>query len=103
VIKANEFPFIETIKQRDQIIYHSLDPSNSPLSWNEIEPGDCHFIEGNSPDSDEDLSSKGDDRSLNSRERLLIGFPLSVKGEILGVTLTEEEDPIKGVPSLHIR
>ncbi len=103
VIKANEFPFIEIIKQRDQIIYHSLGPSNSQLSWNEIASGDYHFIEGNIPDSDEDLSSKRDDRSLNSRERLLIGFPLSVKGEILGVMLIEEEDPIKGSPSLHIR
>ena len=103
VIKANEFPFIETIKQRDQIIYHSLGPMNSPLYWNEIVPDDYHFIEGNTQDSDENNSGKMDDRPLNSRERLLIGFPLSVKGEILGAMLIEEEDPIKGSPSLHIR
>jgi len=102
-IKANEFPFIETIKQKDQIIYHSLVSTTSPLSWNEIAPIEYHFIEGNTQDSDVNLSIKKDNRSLNSRERLLIGFPLSVKGEILGVMLIEEEDPIKGSPSLHIR
>ena len=47
MVKANEFPFIETIKQRNQIIYHSLGPASSPLSWNEIAPGDYQSIEGN--------------------------------------------------------
>jgi sigma-B regulation protein RsbU (phosphoserine phosphatase) len=103
VIKANEFPFIEAIKLRDQIIYHTLGPTNSPFSWNEIAPDDYHFIEGNTQVTDEDLSRKMADRSLNSRERLLIGFPLSIKGEILGVMLIEEEDPFKGSPSHHIR
>ena len=103
VFKANEFPFIETIKRTDHIIYHSLGPTNSPLSWNEIGPDDYHLIEGNNQEANEDLSINLGDRSLISRERLLIGFPLSVKGEILGVMLIEEEDPIKGSRSLHIR
>jgi serine phosphatase RsbU (regulator of sigma subunit) len=34
---------------------------------------------------------------------LLYGFPLSVKGDVLGVMLIEEEEPISGFPSLHIR
>lgn len=103
MVKANEFPFIETIKQRDQIIYHSLGPASSPLSWDEIAADDYQSIEGNDLNSDDEFSSKGDNISLSSKERLLIGFPLSVKGEILGVMLIEEEDPIKGSPSLHIR
>lgn len=103
VIKANEFPFIETIQQNNQIVCHPLDSVNSPLSWNEIAPDDYYVIEEITLDSDEEVSIKLDDRSLNSRKRLLIGFPLSVKGEILGVMLIEEEDPIKGSPSLHIR
>jgi sigma-B regulation protein RsbU (phosphoserine phosphatase) len=102
-IKANEFPFIDTIKSRDQIIYHSLGTSHSPIFWNEIEADDYDVVEGNNTDSDEDRLGKGDNRALSSKERLLIGFPLSVKGEILGVMLIEEENPIKGSPSLHIR
>jgi hypothetical protein len=103
VIKANEFPFIETIKQSNQIICHSLGTLNSPLSWNEIGLDDYQIIEGLITDTDEATSVKLDNKSLNVKERLLIGFPLSVKGEILGVMLIEEEEPIKGSPSLHIR
>ncbi len=40
---------------------------------------------------------------LQIRSRLLIGFPLSVKGEVLGVMLIEEEEPSKGTLSYHIR
>jgi serine phosphatase RsbU (regulator of sigma subunit)/transcriptional regulator with GAF, ATPase, and Fis domain len=103
VIKANEFPFIETIQQSNQIVYHPLGPANSPVTWNEIAPGDTFIVEGFAPDSDEEISIKLDSRSFINHERLLIGFPLSVKGEILGAMLIEEEDPIKGSLSLHIR
>ena len=72
-------------------------------SWSEITPGDYQVVEGIVSDSDEEISIKLDGKSLINRERLLIGFPLSVKGEVLGVMLIEEEDPIKGSPSLHIR
>lgn len=103
VIKAKEFPFIEAIQHNNQIICHPIGTANSPPSWNEITPGDYHVIEDITLDVDEEISNKLDVSSLNTRERLLIGFPLSVKGEILGVMLIEEEDSIKGSPSLHVR
>jgi sigma-B regulation protein RsbU (phosphoserine phosphatase) len=101
--KADEFPFIKAIQRSNQIIYHSVGPSNSPIDWNEIEPGEYQVIEQISSDSEEEITIKLDGKSVRNRERLLIGFPLSVKGEMLGVMLIEEEDPIKGTPSLHIR
>jgi serine phosphatase RsbU (regulator of sigma subunit)/putative methionine-R-sulfoxide reductase with GAF domain len=103
VFKANEFPFIEAIQRTNQIIYHPIGSANLPIDWNDLVPGDYQVIEGNIPDSNEEISVKLVGKSLLNRERLLIGFPLSVKGEILGVMLIEEEDPIRGSTSHHIR
>ncbi len=103
VIKANEFPFIEAIQQNKQIHYHALDTDDYPFTWSEISPGDYQAVEGIISDSDDEISIKLDGKSLKNRRRLLIGFPLSIKGEVLGVMLIEEEDPIMGSPSLHIR
>ena len=103
VFKANEFPFIEAILQSNQIIYHPMIHPGLQVTWNEIAPGDYQVVERIISDSEEDVSIRLDDKSLLIRERLLIGFPLSVKGDMLGVMLIEEEDPIKGSPSLHIR
>ncbi len=103
VIKSSEFPFIKAIQQNDQIVYHVLGPINSPSAWNDIEEGDYYFIERITPELDEEISIKLDESLLANRGRLLIGFPLSVKDEILGVMLVEEEDLIRGLPSIHIR
>jgi sigma-B regulation protein RsbU (phosphoserine phosphatase) len=103
VFKVNEFPFIEAIQQTNQIIYHSVSPANLPLAWNEIAPGEYQIVGGINPDSEEEISIKLEGKSIINRERLLIGFPLSIKGEMLGVMLIEEEEQIKGSPSLHIR
>ena len=103
VFKANEFPFLEAILQSNQIIYHPVDSSGSPLSWNEIALGDYHVVERNLSDTGEEISIRLDDKALLNRERLLIGFPLSVKGDMLGAMLIEEEDLVKGSPSIHIR
>lgn len=101
--KANEFPFVETIQQTNQILYHPCCPGNAPLSWNEFASGDYQVIEGNNSESDQTTTIKLDGKTLINRERLLIGFPLSVKGEVLGAMLIEEEEPVKGSTSLHIR
>src|SRR4030042_6144365 len=103
MFKANEFPFLESILLTNQIIYHPVGPANSPLTWNEFAPGDYYVIEEIIPECEEELSIQLDSKSLTNRERLLIGFPLSVKGEILGIMLMKEEVPIKGTSSLHIR
>ena len=103
VFRLDEFPFVETILERNQIGYIQLDPTRSPSDWIEIQPGDLHLIEGTPIDSEEQFYIKLDDKLLSDRARLLIGFPLSVKSEVLGVMLIEEEDLIRGAPSLHIR
>jgi serine phosphatase RsbU (regulator of sigma subunit)/uncharacterized protein YigA (DUF484 family) len=103
VIKANEFPFIEAIQQDNQILYHPLVANDTPFNWCDIGLGDYQVVEGVVSDSVDEISIKLDARSLVNRARLLYGFPLSVKGDVLGVMLIEEEEPVSGFPSLHIR
>jgi sigma-B regulation protein RsbU (phosphoserine phosphatase) len=103
VIKGNEFPFINEIHQSNHVIYHALETNESPLAWNEISIGEFHILEEIKSDGNGDLSIRIDDHSLSTRERILIGLPISIKGENLGVMLIEEEDLIKGAPSQHIR
>lgn len=103
VIRPNEFPLLKTIITRNQVAYHQLVPDSSPSSWHEIESSDLHIIEGIILEGEEQSTIKLDDEALRDKARLLIGFPLSVKGEVLGVMLIEEEDPVKGSPSYHIR
>lgn len=103
VIKPSEFQFIDAIHQGDQVIYHLLGIDNSPAAWKEILLEECFALEKSNVLAERDLKINIDARFLNTRERLLIGFPISIKGENLGVMVVEEEDHIKGSPSQHIR
>ena len=102
-MRLSEFPLVETIMERNQIGYYQLDPDCTPMEWNDITPEDLHLIESLATDSDEQVSIKLDDQLLHDKARMLIGFPLAVQSEVLGVMLIEEEDPRKGAPSYHIR
>ncbi len=103
IIRSDEYPFIETILEYNQIAYHQLDPTSSPANWNKIAVGDIHLFEVISADSEEQVTIKLDEKQLRDKTRLLLGFPLSIKNEVLGVMLVEEEDPIKGLSTYHIR
>ena len=103
VIRPDEFPILQMVLKNNQVAYHQLGPTISPLFWKEIRPNDIHVIEGLTLDNDNQYTINLDNQALREKARLLIGFPLSVKGEVLAVMLIEEEDPIKGSPSYHIR
>ncbi len=102
-VRGDEFPLLAAILQDKQILYYPLASGYSPATWLEIAAGEASVVEGGSNDSDQAVSIRLDSRSMISRERLLFGFPLSVKGDVLGVMLIEEEEPLRGAPSLHIR
>jgi serine phosphatase RsbU (regulator of sigma subunit) len=103
-IGNEDFLFIETIRQKNQVVYHVfIDPLKSPISWKELIPADLHIVEAVLQEDGFQIAGESENEYLKTKSRLLIGFPLSVKGEVLGVMLTEEEDPIKGPPSYHIR
>jgi sigma-B regulation protein RsbU (phosphoserine phosphatase) len=104
VVTGNEFPFIKAVQQQGRIIHHALGPEEAPASWNEIEPADYQVIEEVDVNSGEmQTTVQLDKTSFTGKERLLIGLPLSVKGENLGVMIIEEEEPLRGFTPVHIR
>jgi phosphoserine phosphatase RsbU/P len=103
VIKSDEYPFLQLVVKNNQVAYHQLGFTISPLMWKEIKLNDLHILEGITLDNNYQFTINLDNQALREKARLLIGFPLSVKGEVLAVMLIEEEDPVKGSPSYHIR
>ncbi len=101
--RSAEYPLINTIFHLNQVTYHQLDTTSSPSSWKNIKQNDIQIIEDLSTESEDQFSFKLDDHVLYDKTRLLIGFPLSVTGEVLGVMLIEEEETNKGTQSAHIR
>ncbi|MEJ2706537.1 MAG: GAF domain-containing protein [Anaerolineales bacterium] len=82
-----EFSLVETVRQRDSLVAYPLfeeveDSPGPPNSWTDLIP----------PDEDEVKEY------LAQEDHLLLGFPLSVKGDVLGVLLVEEPDT-DAVPS----
>jgi phosphoserine phosphatase RsbU/P len=101
--RSPEYPMINTIFCLNQVVYHQLDTNSSPSNWKNIKHNDIQIIEDLSKKNGDQFSFKLDDHILYDKTRLLIGFPLSVIGEVLGVMLIEEEEPNKGAQSAHIR
>ncbi len=102
-IGLDEFPLLGAIREHDSIIYASLGVQDSPTAWNEIPPSGWQAIRRSKTETDEDaISIKLDESAFTGIGRLLIGFPLSVKSENLGVMLVEEEQQ-RGTPSVHLR
>jgi sigma-B regulation protein RsbU (phosphoserine phosphatase) len=102
-IKGEEFPFIEAIQREMKIIYHELGLEDNPNTWRECLQGDYSIMDSLTTDPGEEISLNMDSKLINRSQKLLIGFPISVKGEFLGIMLIEEEDQRKGSSSLHIR
>jgi phosphoserine phosphatase RsbU/P len=78
-----EFPLLEAVRQWDALLAYPLGEEesgeNEPFeTWEQIIP----------PELDEV------DEYLQDGERLLIAFPLSVKGEVLGVMIVEEPESV---------
>jgi sigma-B regulation protein RsbU (phosphoserine phosphatase) len=77
-----EFPFLQAVLEQDSVIAQPLSESvqddEVPAAWSRL-PVPHH----------EDV-----DRFLEEEACLLIAFPLSVKGKVLGVFVVEEPDPV---------
>jgi serine phosphatase RsbU (regulator of sigma subunit)/putative methionine-R-sulfoxide reductase with GAF domain len=75
----NEFPLLDCVRKSNQMVYYiSDDESEKPINWPLINGDRFQTIV---PSQKEFLRSQGS---------LLMGFPLSVKGTVLGVMLTQE-------------
>ncbi len=103
-IKSSDFPLLQVIKEEGKIIYHALEPGETPSTWRDISSNNCQALsEIKEGLNGEEISVKLGESEFTGKERLLIGFPLSVKSETLGVMLVEEEEPLKGILSLNLR
>jgi len=76
---AGEFPILDCVRMEDRLVVHplpgiELPPPGPPEAWAALIP----------PDGDQV------DEYLATAANLLVAFPLSVKGEVLGVLLVEE-------------
>lgn len=75
----NEFPILDSVRNSNLLIYHLLqEDTEQPLSWPCITHEKIH------------KATTQDKEFLRSQSSLLMGFPLSVKGKVLGVMLTQE-------------
>lgn len=75
----NEFPLLDSIRLSNQIAYYQIqDDTQQPLSWASIPIEEIH------------IASSQDKEFLRSQKSLLMGFPLAVKGTVLGLMLTQE-------------
>jgi phosphoserine phosphatase RsbU/P len=103
-VSQSEYHFIEIIREQNSIVYHLLmETSESPTSWDRLVSSDFQIADVISQDDEYTGNDESNKEYLKTKSRLLIGFPLTAKGEVLGVMLTEEEDQIKGPPSYHVR
>lgn len=78
----DEFPILEAALQHDALIAYPLNPVQDD-EWEDV-PETWTYLPA--PDLDEV------DEYLTGEERLLIVFPLAVKGDVLGAMLIEEPD-----------
>ena len=105
-----EFPLLTSVRNSNSIVYQEIDEDlDSPLTWFELDGSGFDFIESENisdlnvinPDTQKD-DFWGKDH-LSANKGLLYGFPLAVKGIVLGVLLTQEREGPGDLPSRQIR
>jgi phosphoserine phosphatase RsbU/P len=107
---SDAFPILEAVRVSNSIIYHKCaEETDSPIDWNTIRSPSFNIIEQDFHNGfGRDKLNSGEDAYLGrdylkSSDSLLLGFPLSVKGTVLGVMLTQEMEMTSGIPTRHIR
>ncbi|MBN8580067.1 MAG: GAF domain-containing protein [Anaerolineae bacterium] len=73
-LSLSEFPFLVWALEQNTLVTYPLKAEAEPKDWLAIQPGDW------------------DEANASEPERLLIAVPLSIKSDIFGVMLIEEDD-----------
>jgi len=98
--RPDEFPLLQAVKTCDRPIFHPLaDPPQSPLDWERLPVAAAPLADS----AAEEISDTPEMEALALDSCLLIGLPLSVKGNVLGVMLVEETDNDPGHSPKHMR
>jgi phosphoserine phosphatase RsbU/P len=99
---SDEFPLLHTVRMQNAIVFHVFnEATESPTTWQIISSVDMSVIEDNifHPDGSngDDLNSQSSSTArsyLNIQSSLLYAYPLSVKGQFLGVMITQERENV---------
>lgn len=92
----DHFPLLNVVQSHLSMAYHIYSTeTESPLDWEKIPPEDIYLANLNIfPQEDNQLTGvsydSNDSAFLNIQASLLLAYPLSVKGEFLGVMVTQE-------------
>lgn len=98
----SEFPLLEAVRISDGLIYHEIkEDQDRPTEWCNLK--DQNQLNISTTNLDGTATEHSNIDFYQSSNRLLIGLPLAVKGNVLGVMLTEEENAHGGIPSAYIR
>jgi sigma-B regulation protein RsbU (phosphoserine phosphatase) len=99
----NESAFLHSIQSTGNPIYRFLSKGDeAPTKWDKYSPLDYEIAPVHSEIGNIETSTL-DFEYLKYKGRLLLGFPLTYKGNVLGIMIIEEADNPKGAPSYHIR
>jgi serine phosphatase RsbU (regulator of sigma subunit) len=94
---AGTFPMLDTIRQQNMPVFCPLTVETiAPDNWDKIVPS-------NGSAEDNASNSNFNKIILNNNANLLMGFPLSVQGNILGAMLAEEAEAVGEPISPHAR
>jgi sigma-B regulation protein RsbU (phosphoserine phosphatase) len=97
-----EFPLLDKVREQNALVFHVYNEgTESPLSWQNIVSSDftvsnediLHPAEKNSAN----LNGQSDQTAnsyMNIQSSLLYAYPLSVKGEFLGIMITQERENV---------
>jgi sigma-B regulation protein RsbU (phosphoserine phosphatase) len=101
--KYDDHMFLKSIMISNSIGFGYLsNDDETPNKWVSYASTDVHIIQSLT-DKQDDEGITRDDGYLKYKGRLLMGFPLSIKGNVLGIMIIEEGDTSRGIPSYHIR
>ena len=93
----DEHPLLHAVYRSNSVVYHDYtDETESPIAWNQITSNRISeaqlnlFPQDTSGESSESSPDANRDSYLKIQSSLLFAYPLSAKGEFLGVMITQE-------------
>jgi serine phosphatase RsbU (regulator of sigma subunit) len=113
--QPGEFPILDAVYKCNTLVNYPLDASTiSSAEWDHLIPPELdtplndEILPGESITSDQSYPSEAggttfSNELLKHEGRLLLAFPLAVKGNVLGAMLAEEAAPTSDESSYHIR
>lgn len=103
VFKPFAFPLLECVRQSNQVACYMINSEHFTYSdWLSLDIDECMLFTSDELGSGDEVNIASKE-VLGSRLGLILAYPLSIKGTVYGVMVTEEEITDRGAPTYHIR